>query len=99
MHADPANSEQRFRQMADQLLDGGPPHHRPDAARPRRNVRPGRPDTVNEFLTAVPHAEAVDVSNTGHMVAGDDNDAFTTAVLTFLDRIPPIPQPRQAPDQ
>ena len=31
--------------------------------------------------------------------AGDDNDAFTTAVLTFLDRIPPIPQPRQAPDQ
>ena len=48
---------------------------------------------------AVPHAQAVDVSNTGHMVAGDDNDAFTTAVLAFLDRIPPIPQPRQAPDQ
>ena len=54
------------------------------------------PDTVDEFLTAVPHATAVDVSNTGHMVAGDDNDAFTTAVLAFLDR---IPQHRQAPTQ
>ena len=38
--------------------------------------------------TAVPHAETVDVSGTGHMVAGDDNDAFTAAVADFLDRIP-----------
>lgn len=41
-------------------------------------------ENVKEFLTAVPHAEYVDVSGTGHMVAGDDNDAFTSAVLAFL---------------
>ncbi len=42
--------------------------------------------SVEEFLEVVPHAEAVDVSGTGHMVAGDDNDAFTSAVAEFLDR-------------
>ncbi len=41
-------------------------------------------DTVREFLDVVPHARYVDVSGTGHMVAGDDNDAFTSAVLEFL---------------
>lgn len=39
---------------------------------------------VNEFLTLAPHTEFVDVSNTGHMVAGDDNDAFIGAVTDFL---------------
>lgn len=43
-------------------------------------------DTVNEFLQLVPHAEATDVTGTGHMVAGDNNDAFTGAVTDFLDR-------------
>lgn len=41
-------------------------------------------ENVKEFLTHVPHADYVDVSGTGHMVAGDDNDAFTAAVLGFL---------------
>lgn len=41
-------------------------------------------ESVREFLAVVPHASFVDVSGTGHMVAGDDNDAFTTAVLDFL---------------
>ncbi len=41
---------------------------------------------VKEFLSAVPHADYVDVSETGHMVAGDDNDAFTSAVLAFLKK-------------
>ena len=45
-------------------------------------------DAVADFLDAVPHAEAVDVSGTGHMVAGDDNDAFTAAVSDFLGRLP-----------
>jgi hypothetical protein len=27
----------------------------------------------------------VDVRGAGHMVAGDDNDAFTSAVLDFLN--------------
>jgi len=52
-------------------------------------VRGGQSDlvsaeSVREFLAAVPHATYVDVSGAGHMVAGDDNDAFATAVLDFL---------------
>ncbi|MGD9792605.1 MAG: alpha/beta fold hydrolase [Acidimicrobiia bacterium] len=43
-------------------------------------------ETVAEFLDVVPHAETIDVSGTGHMVAGDDNDAFTAAVAEFLAR-------------
>jgi pimeloyl-ACP methyl ester carboxylesterase len=41
--------------------------------------------TVKDFLTLVPHAQTVDVSGAGHMVAGDNNDAFSTAVVDFLD--------------
>ncbi len=37
-----------------------------------------------EFLRAAPHARFVDVSKAGHMVAGDRNDTFSTAVLEFL---------------
>ena len=43
-------------------------------------------DSVREFLDEVPHADFVDVGGAGHMVAGDDNDAFTDAVLRFLVR-------------
>ena len=55
-------------------------------------VRGGRSELVNEehareFLDLVPHAEYVDVSEAGHMVAGDRNDAFSDAVTAFLDRI------------
>ncbi len=41
---------------------------------------------VKEFLDLVPHAEFVDVANAGHMVAGDNNDTFTQAILDFLAR-------------
>lgn len=41
---------------------------------------------VKHFLEIVPHAEYVDVSEAGHMVAGDSNDLFTDAVIQFLDR-------------
>jgi pimeloyl-ACP methyl ester carboxylesterase len=34
----------------------------------------------------VPHAEQVDVAGAGHMVAGDRNDRFNTAVVDFLER-------------
>lgn len=44
-----------------------------------------------EFRTAAPHAEFVDVSRAGHMVAGDRNDAFTAAVAGFLARAVPVP--------
>jgi pimeloyl-ACP methyl ester carboxylesterase len=45
---------------------------------------------VREFREAAPHAEFVDVSGAGHMVAGERNDAFTEAVQDFLDRHDPI---------
>jgi non-heme chloroperoxidase len=34
----------------------------------------------------IPHADTVDVEGAGHMVAGDKNDAFNSAVIGFLDR-------------
>ena len=39
---------------------------------------------ADTFLEQVPHAHFVDVSDAGHMVAGDRNDLFTRAVLDFL---------------
>lgn len=44
-------------------------------------------EVAAEFLRLVPHARYVDVSGAGHMVAGDENDAFTGAVLEFADGI------------
>ena len=41
-------------------------------------------ETTREFLDAVPHARYVDVSDAGHMVAGDKNDIFSQAVIEFL---------------
>ncbi len=46
--------------------------------------------SVASFKTKVPHVESVDVSGAGHMVAGDKNDAFNTAVIGFLQRHMPI---------
>ena len=39
-----------------------------------------------EFIARFPDVEFVDVSGAGHMVAGDRNDAFTAAIVDFLDR-------------
>jgi pimeloyl-ACP methyl ester carboxylesterase len=52
-------------------------------------VRGRMSDVVSEedaraFLAAVPGARYADVSGAGHMVAGDQNDPFTTAVVDFL---------------
>ena len=41
-------------------------------------------EDARAFLRLVPHAQYVDVSDAGHMVAGDQNDPFTTAVVQFL---------------
>lgn len=41
-------------------------------------------EAAAEFRTLVPHAQYVDVSGAGHMVAGDRNDAFSEAVWDFL---------------
>lgn len=55
-------------------------------------VRGGRSELVSEehakeFLSLVPHAHYADVSEAGHMVAGDKNDIFSSAVIGFLDEI------------
>jgi epoxide hydrolase-like predicted phosphatase len=47
-------------------------------------------DVVSEegaqsLLQNVPHAVLFDVSGASHMVVGDENDAFSQALLTFLD--------------
>jgi len=39
---------------------------------------------ARHFLALAPHARFADVSGAGHMVAGDRNDAFTGAVVSFL---------------
>lgn len=40
---------------------------------------------AQELLELVPHAKLVDVAGAGHMVAGDRNDLFNDAVVSFLD--------------
>jgi non-heme chloroperoxidase len=55
-------------------------------------VRGGISDVVSEkvmaeFLDEVPHVRSVNVSDAGHMVAGDSNHAFTNAVLEFLKEV------------
>lgn len=55
-------------------------------------VRGGSSELVHEahareFLELVPHAEYVDVADARHMVAGDQNDHFSNAVLDFLARL------------
>ena len=61
-----------------------------DGATPLMLVRGRVSDLVTEarrpFLERFPSVEYVDVSGAGHMVAGDRNDAFTAAVVGFLDR-------------
>lgn len=39
---------------------------------------------IDELLEVLPHARTVDVSDAGHMVAGDDNDVFTARLADFL---------------
>ncbi|MBV9516375.1 MAG: alpha/beta hydrolase [Mycobacteriaceae bacterium] len=43
-------------------------------------------DGVKDFLDKVPSAEFVELSDAGHTAAGDDNDAFTDAVVRFVNR-------------
>jgi pimeloyl-ACP methyl ester carboxylesterase len=43
-------------------------------------------DGVKDFLEKIPTAEFVELSDAGHTAAGDDNDAFTDAVVQFVTR-------------
>lgn len=44
--------------------------------------------TISEFQQLVPHAQHAHLPQATHMVAGDDNDAFTTTVMQYLDALP-----------
>ncbi|SDQ54492.1 alpha/beta hydrolase [Pseudoxanthomonas sp. CF125] len=44
--------------------------------------------TVEEFQTLVPHARHAHLPQATHMLAGDDNDAFTSTVLEYLADLP-----------
>jgi pimeloyl-ACP methyl ester carboxylesterase len=41
-------------------------------------------ESVADFLHKVPHAEFVELDRAGHTAAGDDNDAFSDAVVRFV---------------
>jgi pimeloyl-ACP methyl ester carboxylesterase len=43
-------------------------------------------DGVRDFLRKVPHTEFVELSDAGHIAAGDDNDAFSHVVVEFVNR-------------
>jgi pimeloyl-ACP methyl ester carboxylesterase len=38
-----------------------------------------------DMLKLIPHAQVADVQGAGHMVAGDDNEVFASALEGFLD--------------
>lgn len=62
-----------------------------DLALPIHLVRGRMSELVSEtaaqaFLTRLPNGSFTDVADAGHMVAGDRNDAFLEAVITFLER-------------
>ncbi|MCA8928447.1 MAG: alpha/beta hydrolase [Alphaproteobacteria bacterium] len=85
----------RFVTDADKRMEDRDPERMIAAARrlkcPTLLVRGGSSDLVSEtvareFLDLVPQAEFADVAGAGHMVAGDKNDAFTEAVLPFLEK-------------
>ena len=86
LQGDPDEGAKDFDMMSAFLLDGAR-----QVSAPTLLVRGLLSDMVSEetvkhFLTVVPHAQTVDVSGAGHMIAGDNNDAFSTAVVEFLDR-------------
>ena len=64
-------------------------------------VRGGASELVSnadarDFLKIVPSASYVDIRGAGHMVAGDVNDSFTYAVVSFLMKLQLAPQNSRA---
>ena len=43
-------------------------------------------ETVAHMRELMPHADFADISGAGHMVAGDRNDAFNSAIFSFLEK-------------
>lgn len=64
-------------------------------------VSGGRSDLIGDphvadFLQLVPHAQHRRIDDATHMVAGDHNDAFTDAILSFLDGLTDAAAPAAA---
>lgn len=51
-------------------------------------------EAVRELQGLIPGLEFVDVEGAGHMVAGDRNDLFNSAIIDFLQRHYPVAQVR-----
>ena len=47
-------------------------------------------DGVDDLKRRIPALEIADISGAGHMVAGDKNDEFNSAVIEFLTRVMPL---------
>lgn len=99
-HWDPAFVGGRFGSTDETRSSMVQPNRLADAARsltiPTLLVRGRMSDLLSEegarqLLEMVPHAELVDVAGAGHMVAGDRNDLFNDAVVSFLQRLPAAP--------
>ena len=45
------------------------------------------PEGARELKELIPHSHTVDVAGAGHMVAGDRNDRFNSAVVEFLETV------------
>lgn len=81
-------------QVGDRRIDASVMTARMEAAArrvqvPTLLVRGKQSDVVSregasELLALMPHAACVDVEGAGHMVAGDRNDIFNSAILAFL---------------
>ncbi|MDT4828282.1 2-(acetamidomethylene)succinate hydrolase [compost metagenome] len=54
------------------------------------------PEGVEELRSMLPHLAYVDIEGAGHMVAGDKNDHFNSAIIDFLREHHPLIQDEQA---
>jgi non-heme chloroperoxidase len=91
---DPAFLASRFRE--DGTVDLWPYDRLAAAAArirvPTLVIRGSRSDVLrstgaDDLCRLIPHAEMIEVAGAGHMVAGDRNDRFATAVTGFVESI------------
>ena len=43
-------------------------------------------DEVDDFLETIKHAEFIEIDRASHMIAGDRNDIFANAAISFLQK-------------
>ena len=43
-------------------------------------------DEVDDFLETIQHAEFIEIDRAAHMIAGDRNDIFANAAISFLQK-------------